>query len=1079
MYSYYANIYYKSLHLNWHLVLHTLFFIVKGINSAPPELTFILNKQNASRVVPIWIGEGDVLNSAIAWIYPLVNDEKDLPHIVSNYLPATNNAYNCNFAKSKSCSKKWETGEWKTAEFDVHSFKPIVDTRWENFPTYLTSNLTKDFSVRVDIPSVFEIGISVRAAKNVEVLVCEGWHPERFPCYYVSIGGPDNKQSFLRKYKNGIPTKFSVDDPKLAKYKHEIGVLSEELWKTFSLSLNANGTFKLRECVTNVTILDYSDKSALNPINVIVRSKNQNALWKLHKNEYLFTTKPNIARFGPELHPYGSQLCVALYVSICKYCTLRFFTVQNGKNETLREIVGDNDSDELLWKEIKLIRSNVFDDTLQIYTETYYVDKADHQNGFWAIDDVRVCSENEIRISKLILNDMAFNDFDASHITCEILKNPKWRPVPRVSSPLTDVVCNSSTATSIRMYLNSPSEDTTHQQYSIIQYEGNDICHNTDASNKEQNIQRVKSQGYLIGKGNHIDIPTLVPYTLYNIHFWNIIDDSKRFCQMHTIPTEVPTKEEIPKDIKMTITDTANIIEWNEPKCTVKYGPIVYQVHVKNQNNSNSSILYLETDTRTKYKFDNLQPFTNYTVEIDTARNFKAFQFNTYIATIYNFTTKAGVAPKVNNLELYSINERSASIRFELPPYCKGLPKIVQVRWCHPLFLSGCLSDLQNLTKCKLWDSKYCIEINNLVKGGEYVFNVSIKNQDTFIFSEEASINGKAVQRVPGKPSGLIYNTIKGKNYGSPCNLNISWEHPYDQNGTITLFEVFLEETSYNFAADTSKTIHEILKVDKQSYQKRYSCVINYVSYDTPYKISVRAVNDDYKGEFESVQIKTESEETYSDPTPEFVSCTNETITFKLPKLEAGLNSSMLIVIVQDYNNSKTHILDDIDKLEMFGEKYKLCNEFGESWVAKNLLLSSGEPPLMVVGDRSVSYVPQLQKNVTNKPLKPDTEYCFTFAFVDQEENIDRFDVYHYKHLYTQRNSMAEAQDDVAGESNNVAIYVVPMLCIILLVGCGVWFLRRFFIKKRTEEHIYESMPFDDYIPDAVSNESYDTLVHN
>lgn len=1073
----YANIYYKNSYFNCYFLI-ALTFIIKEVNSVPSELTFIINKQNASHIVPICIGEGEVLNSAIAWIYPLVDSPKDLPRIDSNYLPISNNEYNCNFGKSKSCSSKWETDKWKVSEFDMHSFKPILDSRWENFPTYLTSNLTEEFNVRLDIPNVFEIGISIRAAKNAEIFLCEGWSPQRHACYYINIGGPDNKQSLLRKYKNGIPDKFSKNDTKLAKYKHEVGVLSDEDWKTFSLSLDTNGTIKLNECTDNVTIINYNDKNPLKPINVIVRSKNEKALWKIHKNEYIFTTKKNMSKFGPELQLYGSRLCISLHVSICKYCGLRFFAFFNGEKKILNDIAKDNGSDELLWEELKLIHSNIFNNSVQIYVETYFTKKVERENGFWAIDDIRMCWENEIRMTKLVLDNVTDKDFEKSHITCEVLKNPMWRPIHVVASnPSTNLIYNStSTSTSIKLFWNS-SEDT-YPQYSVVQYEGNHICKNDGVSNEELiNTQRMKSQGYLIGKGNHVDIQNLVPYTSYNITFWNVIDDdTMNYIEMYTLATEIPTKEEIPRVIKMTIYDTINKIEWKEPKCTVQYGPLFYQIYVKNQN-GNDTKHYL--DILTKYNFENLLPFTNYTIEIETARKLENFnKTKSYIKTIHNFTTKAGIAPKVNNIELYCTNDKSASIRFDLPSNCKGLPTVVQVRWCHPLILSGCVSEQHNLTKCKLWDSKYCVEVNNLIKGNEYKFNLSIKNRDTFIFGEEESIKGKAIERVPGKPSNLTYHIIKGKKGGSPCNLNISWDHPYEQNGTITMFDVILEETSYDLAADTLRTIREILKIDERSYQKRYSYIVNYLSYGTPYKISVRAVNDIYKGDFEFLNMKTDNVETYTDQTPEFINSTNETITFKLPPVDQDL--SMLIVVVQDYDNSKTHILDDIVKLEMFHSKYKLCNDFGDTWVAKTLMLSGGEESLLVIGDHTTSYIPHLQKNILNKPLDSDTEYCFTFAFINQHDNTDRIDVYHYKHVYTQRNNIAQAQDDIKDKSGNVAVYVVPILCIfLLLVGCGVWFFRRYFIKKRRDgEHIYESMPFDDCIPDAVSNDSYDKLVH-
>lgn len=94
----------------------------------------------------------------------------------------------------------------------------LINLFFKAFPTYLTSNKTKEFSTRIDIPDSFEVGISIRTAKNAEILICEGWDPHNYPCYYLNIGSSDNKQIFLRKYES-LPNKLSKNDTKLAKYK--------------------------------------------------------------------------------------------------------------------------------------------------------------------------------------------------------------------------------------------------------------------------------------------------------------------------------------------------------------------------------------------------------------------------------------------------------------------------------------------------------------------------------------------------------------------------------------------------------------------------------------------------------------------------------------------------------------------------------------------------------------------------------------------------------------------------------------------------------------------------------------------
>lgn len=79
----------------------------------------------------------------------------------------------------------------------------------------------------------------------------------------------------------------------------------------------------------------------------------------------------------------------------------------------------------------------------------------------------------------------------------------------------------------------------------------------------------------------------------------------------------------------------------------------------------------------------------------------------------------------------------------------------------------------------------------------------------------------------------------------------------------------------------------------------------------------------------------------YIDQTPEYIRCTNETMSFQLPPLDWRLNSSTLVVIVQDYDPTKTYISDDVLDLEMFDNKNKLCNNFGDTWIAKEIKVIS------------------------------------------------------------------------------------------------------------------------------------------
>lgn len=59
------------------------------------------------------------------------------------------------------------------------------------------------------------------------------------------------------------------------------------------------------------------------------------------------------------------------------------------------------------------------------------------------------------------------------------------------------------------------------------------------------------------------------------------------------------------------------------------------------------------------------------------------------------------------------------------------------------------------------------------------------------------------------------------------CHLNVSWDHPYYPNGTITKFDILLYEASFTDVGDTIKRIYEILPIEDKKYKKAYSYIVS------------------------------------------------------------------------------------------------------------------------------------------------------------------------------------------------------------------------------------------------------------
>lgn len=108
------------------------------------------------------------------------------------------------------------------------------------------------------------------------------------------------------------------------------------------------------------------------------------------------------------------------------------------------------------------------------------------------------------------------------------------------------------------------------------------------------------------------------------------------------------------------------------------------------------------------------------------------------------------VAAPVENLELYSIDQNSASLRYDLPKNQNGKPTKIQVNRCIVPSHSKCKPYTTQIKRCPLWPNKMCVYMNNLMPFQMYSFRVSLKNDNTNTFGKEVAVSAYTVDR--GKP---------------------------------------------------------------------------------------------------------------------------------------------------------------------------------------------------------------------------------------------------------------------------------------------------------------------------------------
>ncbi|KAK9736557.1 hypothetical protein QE152_g12414 [Popillia japonica] len=882
------------------LVFVILLFAVNGVysavNSKFPNLLHLATNNGNEEVC---VAFDEDAYSAVEWYYPIPEDETQLPKTDASYLPLPSTEYGCNFEEGRQCNKIWDLKNWTISIFTANNYIPIFDTRWDGFKIYVITNKTKINDNGFVIPEDANIGLSIRSAGSVDILLCKGFDPKSYPCYTITLGGNNHTEISIKK--QGVKEKLST-------YSNDFPILAEHEWKNFGLLVSKTGQIHLNEANTGNSYINVTDPKPFETLFLFMNSTSP-SLWKIHKNQFLYTNTSQVVPFGPLLNVSSSTLCLSMYLMMCRNCSFYIYKdIDNDKEIVFEEHGANNSTLPTEWKHVKIIVENFTENAVQLYVKT----KSNATDRFWAIDDVRTCHKNEFKINRLTKSDFAKTiDFVKAPYSCHTLNFPEWRPKRKLLPPPgLPMVFNVPSTTSIT------SHWTPLSQPYILKYEGSDLC-SKDTTPRLSNQERLKSNGWVIIKPNEdiLVIDKLIPFTSYAVKFIDPIYKMNKTYTVSTLPTDKPKMTEIPK---FTIQPSSTEVSVSIPArlCNVSFGPLIYGIEIIGQIRRQ-----IEIEHR-NIKFENLEPFTNYTLSVQAARTNKKLNDSTArITTYYNFTTEPAVAAQMEFVELYEIGQTFASFRYKLPKQPRGKPISVQIMAC-ATYVKECPPKVTTITQCKLWKDFYCVTIDNLVKQLYYTFKLSIRNNNTNSFGGEKVIIKQTVDQEPGIPTNLSYTVINCSNISETCNLNISWTHPYNQTGVIKLFEIFL--------LDSEPSFMEKAFIESRNYLSTYSYLIPFVPYAASYNLSIRACNDVHKGKFASISVKIDHIGQHINQTPEVIRTTDKSVTFQLPKSDYRLNSSTVTIIVQQDDNKVLNISPNLT----LQTEDSLCLHKGTSWIA-------------------------------------------------------------------------------------------------------------------------------------------------
>lgn len=91
-------------------------------------------------------------------------------------------------------------------------------------------------------------------------------------------------------------------------------------------------------------------------------------------------------------------------------------------------------------------------------------------------------------------------------------------------------------------------------------------------------------------------------------------------------------------------------------------------------------------------------------------------------------------------------------------------------------------------------------------------------------------------------------------------------------------------------------------------------------------------MHDEHRSDLETIPVKTDDIGDHIDQSPSFKQAVNSTLVFEAPALDHRLNETVLLAIVQDYDESKTF---EGEKIGVELHEYDFCNGFGEGWIAE------------------------------------------------------------------------------------------------------------------------------------------------
>ncbi|XP_011700874.1 PREDICTED: receptor-type tyrosine-protein phosphatase S-like [Wasmannia auropunctata] len=257
-----------------------------------------LDTNRPNKVKLICLSEDD--GGALVWnnnlIWKWYSPEKNNLQF-QNLNDPNSNEINCKMDANEDCLESWNKQTWTLTNSLKTPMGPVFDQRWEEFQQYDNLQDTNYNYVDFNLSTEVKISFSIRVSHDAHILICNSQNYIRDSCYWIIIGGWNNKMSVIRKCTTGIPVpgKWPVGSCKtpLAFFNHT--PLSESEWRSFVIMWNPT-MHRIDVYDTDKLIMAYADEErylrSSNDYHMFIRS-NEAMLYRFHIYDFLHTTVEN------------------------------------------------------------------------------------------------------------------------------------------------------------------------------------------------------------------------------------------------------------------------------------------------------------------------------------------------------------------------------------------------------------------------------------------------------------------------------------------------------------------------------------------------------------------------------------------------------------------------------------------------------------------------------------------------------------------------------------------------------------------------------------------------------------------